>query len=140
MLSECALSFDRLKWPHVLLCLVVVASLATAVAKSLAAKPAIVINMLDMPPSFEPVRTTIRAGQTVEWKNVGNQLHHVTNDSSAALKKNDVSNPPGAKPFDSGFLKPGETFSQTFSVPGIYRYTCAVHEAKGMNGEVVVQK
>ncbi len=140
MLSECALSFDRLKWPHVLLCLVVVASLATAVAKSLAAKPAIVINMLDMPPSFEPVRATIRAGETVEWKNVGNQLHHVTNDPSAALKKNDVANPPGAKPFDSGFLKPGETFSQTFSVPGIYRYTCAVHEAKGMNGEVVVQK
>ncbi len=140
MLSECALSFDRLKWPHVLLCLVVVASLATAVAKSVAAKPAIVINMLDMPPSFEPVRATIRAGETVEWKNVGNQLHHVTNDPSAALKKNDVANPPGAKPFDSGFLKPGETFSQTFSVPGIYRYTCAVHEAKGMNGEVVVQK
>src|SRR5712692_4655922 len=127
MLSECALSFDRLKWPHVLLCLVVV--------ESLAAKPAIVINMLDMPPSFEPVRATIRAGETVEWKNVGNQLHHVTNDPSAALKKGDVTNPPGAKPFDSGFLKPGETFSQTFSVPGIYRYTCAVHEAKGMKGE-----
>ena len=140
MLSESAFSFDRLKWPHVLVCLVVVASLATAVAKSVAAKPAIVINMLDMPPSFEPVRATIRAGETVEWKNVGNQLHHVTNDPSAALKKNDVANPPGAKPFDSGFLKPGETFSQTFSVPGIYRYTCAVHEAKGMNGEVVVQK
>ena len=140
MLSESAFSFDRLKWPHVLLCLVVAASLATAFAKSLAAKPAIVINMLDMPPSFEPVRTSIRAGETVEWKNVGNQLHHVTNDPSAALKKNDVSNPPGAKPFDSGFLKPGETFSETFSVPGTYRYTCAVHEAKGMNGEVVVQK
>ncbi len=140
MLSESAFSFDRLKWPHVLLCLVVAASLATAFAKSLAAEPTIVINMLDMPPSFEPVRTTIRAGETVEWKNVGNQLHHVTTDPSAALKKNDVANPPGAKPFDSGFLKPGETFSQTFSVPGTYRYTCAVHEAKGMNGELVVQK
>jgi plastocyanin len=140
MLSESAFSFDRLKWPHVLLCLLVAALLATAEAKSLAAKPAIVINMLDMPPSFEPVRTTIRAGQTVEWKNVGNQLHHVTNDPSAALKKNDVTNPAGAKPFDSGFLKPGDTFSQTFSVPGTYRYTCAVHEAKGMNGEIVVRK
>jgi plastocyanin len=124
------------KLTYVLLGLLVAALIGTAVA----AKPAIVIKMLDAPPSFAPVRTTIRAGDTVEWENVGSQLHHVTTDPSAALKKNDVANPPGAKPFDSGFLKPGESFRQTFSVPGIYRYTCAVHEAKGMNGEVVVQK
>jgi plastocyanin len=124
------------KLTYVLLGLLVAALIGTAVA----AKPAIVIKMLDAPPSFAPVRTTIRAGDTVEWDNVGSQLHHVTTDPSAALKKNDVANPPGAKPFDSGFLKPGESFRQTFSVPGIYRYTCAVHEAKGMNGEVVVQK
>jgi len=62
----------------------------------------------------------------VEWKNVGTRLHHVTNDPLVAPKKNDITNPPGAKPFDSGFLKLGETFNQTFSVPGIYRYTCAV--------------
>jgi plastocyanin len=122
------------------LCLLAASLLAIAGAKSIAARPAIVIEMLDAPPSFQPVRTRIKAGDTVEWKNVGAQLHHVTNDPAAALKKGDVSNPPGAKPFDSGFLKPRESFSETFSVPGIYRYTCAVHEAKGMNGEVVVQK
>ena len=113
---------------------------AAAGAKSLAAKPAIVIQMVDAPPSFQPERMTIRAGDTVEWKNVGAELHHVTTDPAAALKKNDVANPPGAKPFDSGFLKPGESFSETFSVPGIYRYTCAVHEAKGMSGELIVEK
>ena len=110
------------------------------IARSKAAKPAVVITMMDMPASFAPMRTTIQAGDTVEWRNTGNQLHHVTTDPSTALKKNDVSTPPGAKPFDSGFLKPGESFSETFSVPGVYRYTCAVHEAKGMNGEVIVQK
>jgi plastocyanin len=140
MISKSALSIDRSKRPYVLLGSLVAALLAAAVTKSLAARPAIVIKMLDMPPSFQPARTIVRAGDTVEWKNVGNQFHHVTNDPSAALKKNDVTNPPGTKPFDSGFLKPGETFNQTFSIPGIYRYTCAVHEAKGMNGEVVVQK
>lgn len=114
--------------------------LALATAKSMAARPAMVVEMLDAPPSFQPVRTTIKTGDTVEWKNTGAQLHHVTTDPSFALKKDDVTNPPGAKPFDSGFLKPGESFRETFSVPGIYRYTCAVHEAKGMNGEVVVQK
>lgn len=114
--------------------------LALGAAKSMAARPTIVVEMMDQPPSFQPVRTTIKAGDTIEWKNIGAQLHHVTTDPAAALKKGDVANPPGAKPFDSGFLKPGESFKETFSVPGIYRYTCAVHEAKGMNGEVVVEK
>jgi len=114
--------------------------LALATAKSIAARPPIEVEMLDAPPSFQPARTTIKVGDTMEWKNVGAQLHHVTTDPSAALKKDDVTNPPGAKPFDSGFLKPGESFRETFSVPGTYRYTCAVHEAKGMNGEVVVEK
>jgi plastocyanin len=119
---------------------VLVASLVVIAASESTTKPAIVIEMLDTPPSFQPVRTEIRVGEMVEWKNVGNQLHHVTTDPGAALKKGDVSNPPGAKPFDSGFLRPGQSFNQIFSVPGIYRYTCAVHENKGMNGELVVQK
>lgn len=110
------------------------------VTKPRAAKPAIVVTMMDMPASFEPMQTSIKVGDTVEWKNTGSQLHHVTTDPSAALKKNDVSSPQGAKPFDSGFLKPGESFSETFSVSGTYRYTCAVHEAKGMNGLIIVHK
>src|SRR5581483_1855235 len=116
------------------------ALLAIGATKAIAARPMILIEMMDQPPSFQPVRTTIKVGDTVEWKNAGAQLHHVTTDPAAALKKGDVANPPGAKPFDSGFLKPGESFKETFSVPGIYRYTCAVHEAKGMNGEVIVEK
>lgn len=110
------------------------------VAKSMAARPTIVVEIMDRPPSFQPVRMTSKAGDTVEWKNTGAQLHHVTTDPVAALKKSDVANPPGAKRFDSGFLKPRGSFKETFSVPDIYRYTCAVHEAKGMNGEVVVEK
>jgi plastocyanin len=114
--------------------------LAIVVVKSRAAKPAILITMMDSPAIFEPARTIIKAGDTIEWKNIGTQLHHVTTDPSAALKKNDVSSPRGAKPFDSGFLKPGESFSETFSVPGTYHYTCAVHEAKGMSGVIIVTK
>jgi plastocyanin len=130
----------RVKGMIMYLSLLSVPLAALATTKSLAARPAIVVEMQDVPPSFQPGRSTIKAGDTIEWKNIGAQLHHVTTDPSAALKKGDVSNPPGAKPFDSGFLKPGESFSETFSVPGTYRYTCAVHEAKGMNGEIVVQK
>jgi plastocyanin len=130
----------RLKRLFIYLALFAAPLIVLATAKSMAARPAIVVEMLDAPPSFQPERSTIKAGDTIEWKNIGAQLHHVTTDPSAALRKGDVANPPGARPFDSGFLKPGESFSQTFSVPGIYRYTCAVHEAKGMNGEIVVEK
>jgi plastocyanin len=140
MRVEAFFPIHRLKSAAVLFCLIATPLLATAVAKSRAAKPAIVVIMMDMPPSFQPVQTSIKVGDTVEWTNIGTQLHHVTTDPAAALKKNDVSSPPGAKPFDSGFLKPGESFSATFSVPGTYRYTCAVHEAKGMNGVLIVQK
>ena len=55
-------------------------------------------------------------------------------------KPKEVTNPRGAEPFDSGFLRPGETFTHTFTIPGEYRYACVVHEAKGMVGTIVVVK
>jgi plastocyanin len=127
--------------PMTVLCLsCVVGLLALVLTRALAANPPVVITMLDTPPSFQPARITIKTGGTVEWKNIGSEVHHATDDPSLAINKADVAKPPGAKPFDSGFLKPGETFSQTFSAPGVYRYTCAVHEMKGMNAEIIVQK
>src|SRR5262245_28613112 len=102
----------RLKRLFIYLALFAAPLLVLAATKSIAARPAIVIEMLDAPPSFQPARTTIKAGDTIEWQNIGAQLHHVTTDPSAALRKGDVANPPGARPFDSGFLKPGESFSQ----------------------------
>ena len=121
-------------------------SLAAAVlltgvtSKSAAATPTVVVKMWDMPPSFQPVEVTIKAGETVEWKNIGNEVHHATSDPSEAIKRGEVANPPGAEPFYSGFLRPGENFSHTFKIPGVYRYTCVVHEAKGMTGEIVVRQ
>jgi plastocyanin len=105
-----------------------------------AADSTIVIKMLDMPPAFQPSLVTIKTGQTVEWENVGNEVHHATSDPSLAIKSKEVANPTGAEPFDSGFLRPGETFSHTFTIPGKYKYACVVHEAKGMVGEIVVIK
>jgi plastocyanin len=99
-----------------------------------------VIRMLDMPLAFQPSLIKIKVGQSVEWENVGNEVHHATSDPSLAIKPTEVTNPPGAEPFDSGFLRPGETFTHTFTVPGEYRYTCVVHEAKGMVGTIVVVK
>jgi len=99
----------------------------------------VTIKMLDVPAAFEPGTVTIKVGDTVEWRNVGNEVHHATTDPSMAINGGDVGSPAGAETFDSGFLKPGATFSHTFKVAGTYRYACAVHETSGMIGKIVVK-
>jgi plastocyanin len=125
-----------------LIALVISGIWAMAALSTVAAAPHIdvVIKMLDMPPAFQPSLITIKVGQRVEWENVGNEVHHATSDPSLAIKAIEVTNPPGAEPFDSGFLRPGETFAHIFTVPGEYKYACVVHEAKGMIGTIVVVK
>lgn len=106
---------------------------------AVASQPAVTIKMLDVPAAFQPGTVTIKVGDTVEWRNVGNEVHHATTDPSMAINCGDVGSPAGAEPFDSGFLKPGATFSHTFKVAGTYRYACAVHETSGMIGKIVVK-
>jgi plastocyanin len=106
---------------------------------AVASQPVVTIKMLDVPAAFEPGTITIKVGDTVEWRNVGNEVHHATTDPSMAINCGDVGSPAGAETFDSGFLKPGATFSHTFKVAGTYRYACAVHETSGMIGKIVVK-
>jgi plastocyanin len=104
------------------------------------AAPTVVVKMTDKPPMFKPLKIAVKVGQTVEWVNNAETLHSVTTDADSAQKPTDVSSPPGAKPFDSGFMKPGATFDYTFTVPGTYKYLCLPHEKDGMTGIVVVSK
>jgi plastocyanin len=103
------------------------------------ASQTVIVKMLDTPPSFDAKTLTVSVGTTVEWQNVGNTVHHATDDRQTAINGNDVASPQGAPVFDSGFLRPGETFTHTFTKPGVYKYVCAVHETSGMIGEVVVR-
>ncbi|HQU16732.1 MAG: cupredoxin domain-containing protein [Gammaproteobacteria bacterium] len=88
--------------------------------------------------TFEPQVLTVRAGQTVEWRNGSLLVHTVTADPALAANTKDVALPAGAKPFNSGDLKPGAVFRHTFRVPGRYRYFCIPHEGAGMIGNIVV--
>ena len=123
-----------------LMALLLIGIAGTKLAIAALTAPGIVVKMLDMPLAFQPNLIKIKVGDSVEWKNVGNEVHHATSDPSLAIKPAEVTNPPGAEPFDSGFLRPGETFTHIFTVPGEYKYTCVVHEAKGMIGTIVVIK
>jgi plastocyanin len=122
---------------------IVGASVALAVALGCTmafAAPAVTIKMTDKPPVYIPMKATVKVGQTVEWVNNAKTLHSVTADPDSAQKPGDISLPAGAKPFDSGFMKPGDTFDYTFTVPGTYKYLCLPHEKDGMIGIIVVNK
>lgn len=64
--------------------------------------------------SFQPGTRTVKAGTTVKWTNsIIDNIDHTV----AALDGS----------FNSGVLKPGAVFSQTFAAPGTYAYVCSLH-------------
>ncbi len=87
---------------------------------------------------FVPTEITIKAGDTVEWRNIGSIPHTVTADPRRAPGSRNVELPSGAEAFDSGLVKGGESFRYTFSKPGVYRYVCLPHERARMLGSVIV--
>ena len=119
--------------------IVIAASVGVHLRSASASTAPLLVKMVDMPATFQPATISIKVGETVEWKNVGNSVHHASSDPSTAVNPSEVSNPAGAKPFDSGFLQPGQSYTYTFTVPGTYKYICAPHETSGMVGEVVVR-
>jgi plastocyanin len=98
------------------------------------------VKMGDEPAVYEPATVTIKVGDTVKWINTGKTLHSVTLVPEDAQNPASVSEPKGAKTFDSGFMPPDATFTYTFTIPGTYKYFCVPHEKAGMVGEVVVKK
>jgi plastocyanin len=90
--------------------------------------------------SFEPKTITVKAGDTLVWKNASSMSHSVTDVPSLAIQAKDAALPANAKEFNSDLIPPGKDWSHTFSVPGTYNYFCIPHEALGMVGTVVVTK
>ncbi len=78
-------------------------------------------------------------GQAVKWTNQGRAPQTVTADAARAKDKSHAALPGGAKPFDSGVLNAGASFSHTFDVAGSYSYFSMPQETNGMLGTVIVQ-
>jgi plastocyanin len=84
---------------------------------------------------FNPSPLSVKAGDTVIWRNDDVEIHTVTSsdpssNSLAMTNKN--------RELDSGPLNPRQTFEHTFEKPGKYNYFCMIHPS--MTGEVVVDK
>ena len=88
---------------------------------------------------FDPIGLYVEPGTTLRWI-VRQNVHTAT----AYHPRNDAHSlriPEAAAPWDSGFLvNPGDHFDVTLTVPGVYDYYCAPHEAAGMVGRIVVGK
>jgi plastocyanin len=79
--------------------------------------------------AFQPLHVNITTGTTVIWTytNSGKDFHTVTSDPGTNQTQ-------GSSPLiNSGTIKPGQSFSYTFSQPGYYPYQCSFHPAL-MNG------
>ncbi len=87
---------------------------------------------------FAPTEITIKAGDTVEWRNIGSVRHTVTADPGRAPGSKNIELPASAETFDSGWVKGGQSFRYTFSDLGVYRYVCLPHEGARMFGTVIV--
>ncbi len=96
------------------------------------------VNMTDQM-KFEPDNLTVPKGATVTFKNTGALVHTATDDPSKAQNPADAVLPPGAQPWDSGEVNPGQSWSHTFDTSGQYTYFCIPHEAAGMVGHITVQ-
>jgi plastocyanin len=69
---------------------------------------------------FSPASITIKAGETVVWKNQETVSHTVAVDGA-----------------ESDEMFQGDTWSHTFSTPGTYDYQCGIHA--NMKGSVIVE-
>jgi plastocyanin len=103
------------------------------------AEPGVTIRMTGRD-AFVPKTLTIKVGGTVVWENDSAGIHTVTDNPDLAAAKQDAAMPAGATAFNSGTVEPGKQYSQTFTVPGTYKYFCVPHEAGGMVGTIVVTR
>ena len=73
--------------------------------------------------SYKPAHITIKRGTKVTWINKDMTKHTATANNGA---------------FDSGVLRPGQSYSHTFKTAGKWGYYCKIHP--DMRGSVTVTR
>ena len=89
------------------------AALGLAGAALAAESPTPAVTEVGMPGKvFVPGELDVLVGGTVRWQNTDTSTHTVTADEDA---------------FDSGHLRPGQSFARAFQQPGVFAYHCTIH-------------
>lgn len=71
--------------------------------------------------AFGPFELTVPGGTVVTWFNLDQEAHTVVDFDLT---------------WESPLVKPGDSYSRLFDVPGVYMYLCDIHEQ--MEGVVIV--
>jgi plastocyanin len=87
---------------------------------------------------FAPQGLAVAPGTTLRFVNKDAGNSHTSTAYHPELYDRPRRIPPGAAPWDSGFLMPEESFEVTLEQPGVYDYYCLPHEMAGMVGRIVV--
>jgi plastocyanin len=87
---------------------------------------------------FDPLGLRIQPGQTIRWLNLDPGNSHTATAYHPKNFKRPLRIPEGAKPWNSDYLLPNETFSVTLTVEGVYDFYCIPHEHAGMVGRIIV--
>jgi plastocyanin len=87
---------------------------------------------------FDPIGLLVEPGRTVRWTNRNPGNSHTTTAYNPENFGRPLRMPKAERSWNSDLLLPEESFSVTFSVPGVYDYYCIPHEHAGMVGRIVV--
>ncbi|RUM99133.1 hypothetical protein EET67_05745 [Pseudaminobacter arsenicus] len=87
---------------------------------------------------YDPVGIHVKPGQTIRWTNRDPGNSHTVTAYHPEIFDRPRRIPAAAKPWDSDYLLPNESFSVTLTVEGVYDYYCVPHEHAGMVGRIVV--
>lgn len=87
---------------------------------------------------FKPQGLAVAPGTTLRFVNRDPGNSHTATAYHPDLYGRPLRIPQGARPWDSGFLLPGEEFEVTLERPGVYDFYCLPHEMAGMVGRIVV--
>jgi plastocyanin len=87
---------------------------------------------------FDPIGLHVKPGQTVRWTNRDRGNSHTVTSYHPEIFARPLRIPAKARPWNSDYLLPDETFSFRFDEEGVYDYYCVPHEHAGMVGRIVV--
>ncbi|CAN6329865.1 unnamed protein product [Urochloa humidicola] len=87
--------------------------------------------------AFVPSEFTVKAGETITFKNNAGFPHNVVFDDDEVPAGVDAA---AISQGDEELLNaPGQTYTVTLTVPGTYGFYCSPHQGAGMVGKVTVQ-
>ena len=95
------------------------------------------VNIMDVG-HFVPGSISIPVGDSIVWNNKDTLPHTATCDPSKANKASNVQLPNGAQAWNSGPIKPGQTWAHTFDTAGTFVYFSINDENDGYVGTIVV--